>query len=309
MKKCLSSIVTSSFLLVATAIAAHGQPGFTTWNEATNLGATVNSGVTDQHPAISKKGLSLYFISNRAGGSGALDIFVSQRETTADPWGPPVNLGPNVNSPGTENAPTLSRDGHLLFFGSNRPGGCGGFDLWATYRRHTHDDFGWEPAFNLGCTINTSFDEDGATYVEDEATGVTTLYFTSLNRPDNIGDWDIYTSTLQVDGTFSPGQLVTELSSVGRDTRTSISRNGLEMFITSNRPGGLGGLDVWVSTRASTGDTWSAPFNLGAPVNSTDNDGAPALSFDGRTLYFYSLRPGGYGGNDLYVATRSKRTP
>jgi WD40-like Beta Propeller Repeat len=306
MRKCLSSIVTSSFLLVATAMAAQGQPSFTTWAETTNLGAMVNSGLTDQHPAISKKGLSLYFVSNRAGGSGALDIYVSQRETTEDPWGTPVNLGPHVNSAGTENAPTLSRDGHLLFFGSNRTGGCGGFDLWATYRRHTHDDFGWEPPFNLGCTINTSFDEDGPTYFEDEATGVTTLYFTSLNRPGNIGDWDIYASTLQADGTFSLGQLVTELSSVGRDTRTSISRNGLEMLITSNRTGGLGGLDVWVSTRDSTSDSWSAALNLGAPVNSADNDGAPALSFDGTTLYFYSLRTGGYGGNDLYVAARSK---
>jgi len=135
---------------------------------------------------------------------------------------------------------------------------------------------------------------------------VTTLYFTSLNRPGNVGDWDIYASTLQADGTFGPGELVPELCSIGRDTRTSISRNGLEIFITSNRPGGLGGLDVWVSTRGSTSESWSAPVNVGAPVNSTDNDGAPALSFDGTALYFYSLRPGGYGGNDLYIATRSK---
>jgi len=101
---------------------------------------------------------------------------------------------------------------------------------------------------------------------------------------------------------------VPELCSIGRDTRTSISRNGLEMFITSNRTGGLGGLDLWVSTRGSTSEFWSAPLNFGAPVNSTDNDGAPALSLDGTTLYFYSLRPGGSGGNDLYVATRSKLT-
>ncbi len=126
-----------------------------------------------------------------------------------------------------------------------------GNDLWVLYRQHTHDDFGWEPAFNLGCTINTSFDEDGPTYFEDEATAVTTLYFTSFNRLGNVGDWDIYASTLQADGTFGPGQLVPELCSIGRDTRTSISRNGLEMFITSNRTGGLGGLDLWVSVFVS----------------------------------------------------------
>lgn len=296
------------FMLMLAGARTHGQPRFTNWTEPTNLEAAVNSAFTDQHPAISKDGLTLYFISNRHGGTGGQDIYVSKREGIADLWGAPVNLGPNVNSPDFENAPTLSRDGHLLFFGSNRPGGCGGFDIWASYRRHTHDDFGWEPAFNLGCAINTPFDEDGPTYFENEEAGVTTLYFTSLNRPGNLGDWDIYTSTLQANGTFGAGHIVPELCSTGRDTRTSISRNGLEMYITSNRAGGLGGLDLWLATRDSTTEAWSQPVNLSAPVNTAANEGAPALSFDGATLYFYSLRAGGYGGNDLYVTTRAKIT-
>jgi hypothetical protein len=162
-------------MLMMAVTPAYGQPDFTGWAEPTNLGAEVNSASIDQHPAISKKGLSLYFISNRPGGGG-WDIYVSQRESLADPWGQPVNLGQNVNSASMENAPTLSRDGHLLFFGSNRPGGCGGFDIWVAYRRHTHDDFDWEPAVNLGCVINTAFDEDGPNYFEDEESGVTTLY-------------------------------------------------------------------------------------------------------------------------------------
>ena len=59
---------------------------------------------------------------------------------------------------------------------------------------------GWEPAVNLGCIINTPYDEDGPTYFQDNETGVVTLYFTSLNRPGNIGDFDIYASTLQAEG-------------------------------------------------------------------------------------------------------------
>jgi len=299
-------LAVAGITLSSALVVGYGRRGFSGWAEPVNLGVLVNSAANDQHPAISKDGLSLYFISSRPGGLGGQDIYVSQRESPNDTWGPPVNLGPNVNSANTENAPALSRNGRLLFFGSTRLGGCGGLDLWVARRRNKHDDFGWEPTVNLGCTINTAYDEDGPTYFRDEENGVTTLYFTSLNRPGNIGDYDIYASTLQADGTFGLGQLIPELCSTDRDTRTSISRNGLEMFITSNRAGGLGGLDLWVATRASTCDTWSVPANVGAPVNTAANDGAPALSFDGTTLYFYSTRPGGYGGNDLYVTTRAR---
>ena len=292
-------------LLMLAVYAVSAQPAYTNWETPVNLG-TVNSPGVDQHPAISKNGLSLYFVSDRPGGIGGWDIYVSQRPSLDAPWGPATNLGSTFNSPATENAPDLSRDGHLLFFGSNRPGGCGGSDIWVSYRRDTHDDFAWETPINLGCSINTQFDEDGPTYFVDDDTGLTSLYFTSLNRPNNIGDWDIYVSTVQPDGTFGAGRIVPELNSPARDTRTSISRNGLEMYITSSRGGGLGGLDVWIATRASINAPWSQPVNLGAPVNSSANEGGPALSFDGTTLYFYSTRAGGSGSNDLYVTSRTK---
>jgi hypothetical protein len=86
----------------------------------------------------------------------------------------------------------------------------------------------------------------------------------------------------------------------------ALRSDGLEMFLTSNRPGGLGsGLNIWVSTRATTHDAWSTPVNLGAPINMEGfNDGAPALSADGNTMYFYSNRPGSLGANDIWMSTR-----
>jgi WD40-like Beta Propeller Repeat len=278
-----------------------------------NLGSTVNSSVIDQHPAISRKGLSLYFISDRAGGVGGLDIWVCQRASVNDTWGTPQNLGLGVNSSNTENAPTLSPDEHRLFFASNRPGGSGGTDIWVSRRHNRADDFDWGPPVNLGPAINTANDEEGPTYFDDKETGSSILYFTS-NRPwgagdcngPKVGDFDIYTSTLQDDETFGAVCLVSELSSPLRDTRTAIRRDALEIFITSNRTSGQGLLDLWVSTRGSTSEPWSTPVNLGAIVNSAFNDGAPALSFKGTTLYFYSNRPGGLGGNDLQVATRTR---
>jgi WD40-like Beta Propeller Repeat len=293
-------------ILALTVVTVAGQPHFSNWSTPVNLGPVVNSADFDQHPAMAKDGLSLFFVSTRPGGIGGFDLYVSHRAAADEPWGMPINLGPGVNSADTENAPTLSRDGHLLFFGSNRSGGCGGLDIWVSYRAHTHDDFGWGPPQNLGCAMNTAYDEDGPTHFSDELSGVTTLYFASLNRPGNIGDWDIYASTLQTDGTFGAGTPVPGLNSSGRDTRTSISRDGRTLYITSNRSGGLGGLDLWVATRPSTTDPWSMPQNVGAPVNTAAGEGAPAVAFDDKALYFWSNRSGGVGGVDLYLSTRSR---
>lgn len=287
------------------------QPKYSEWSEPVNLGQVINTAYNDQHPAISKQGLSLYITSNRPGGYGADDLWVSQRTSVDDPWGPPQNLGPVINTGAVEFSPAFSRDGHWLFFHSDRPGGFGGIDIWASYRQDIHDDFAWGPPVNLGPGPNSPYDDAGPTLFEDEETGITTLYFTSLNRPVGLGDWDIYASILGPDGTFGPASLVAELSvpgtaTTGRDTRTAIRHDGLEMFLTSNRPGGVGSGDLWVSTRATTLDPWSTPVNVGLPVNSISFDGAPALSSDGETLFFYSNRPGGFGMNDLYMSTRHK---
>jgi WD40-like Beta Propeller Repeat len=84
-----------------------------------------------------------------------------------------------------------------------------------------------------------------------------------------------------------------------------ISRDGKKFFMASNRPGGLGGIDIWLSTRARKGDPWGAPVNVGAPVNSSANDFCPTLARDGRNFYFVSNRAGGCGGADMYTAQRS----
>jgi hypothetical protein len=286
------------------------QPVYGPWGAPVNLGSVVNSAYNDQHPSISKDGLSLYFVSNRPGGFGGNDIWVTQHATVDDAWRPPRNLGPSINTSRNDFAPDLTIDGHHLYMNSDRPGGCGGSDLYVARRRDKDDDFGWTPPVNLGCTVNTIYDEAGPTFFEDDATGVQTLYLTSFNRPGGLGDFDIYVSTRTSDDeAWGPGVDVTELNGPYRDTRTAIRRDGLEMFISSDatgRPDGVGGQDLWVSTRATTADAWSAPVNLGPTVNSIYFDGAPALSFDGTTLYFFSARPGGFGANDLYVTTRKR---
>ena len=95
-----------------------------------NLGPTVNSTADDTRPVLSSDGRVLLFGSKRSGGSGGWDLWMSTRASRNKPFGPPVNLGPNVNSSANDYAPALSADNRLLVFSSGRPGGSGDTDLW-----------------------------------------------------------------------------------------------------------------------------------------------------------------------------------
>ena len=272
----------------------------------------------------------------------ALHLWVSQRDSLDSPWQTPESLT-MLNSPDNslfqEHAPYLTTDGHWLFFHSSRAdGSCNGGgrqELWAAHRQDKRNDAGWEAPINLGCTLNiTGADDAGPNVWEDDTTGTLYLYFTRNLTPANSNGFDIYLSTCTADldscnrqQLWSSGEYVPELSSPVRDTRTAIRRrDGLEMIVTSNRAGTVGMLDLWVSTRDSvqaSQDNWTTLMNLNqdnlnkcsqsgidqasCPVlNTPANDGAPALSWDGQTMIFYSNRPGGSGGNDLYISTRTK---
>ncbi len=330
------------------------------WSAPVNL-ATINSACDDQHPTLSKDGLSLIFGSTRpqdptlTSCDVALHLWASQRDSLDSPWQTPQPLT-MLNSPDSssfyEYAPNLTTDGHWLFFHSTRAdGSCNGgglAELWAAHRQDKRNDFGWETPINLGCTLNISGAADaGPNFWEDDTTGTLYLYFTRNLTPANPDGFSIYLSTCNTDlDSCNRQQLwgaaeqpVAELSSSVRDTRTAIRRrDALEMIVTSRRCNSpippidtplcstlsAGGLDLWVSTRDSvqlSQDNWSIPVNLNqdnldkcsqlsiAPcsvVNTSANDGAPALSWDGLTMIFYSNRPGGFGHNDLYMSTRTK---
>ncbi|MCA1815693.1 MAG: hypothetical protein LC746_04670, partial [Acidobacteria bacterium] len=278
------------------------------WSAPTNLGAVVNSASSDQQPAISPDGLSLYFTSNRVAGSlGGFDMYVSRRASVNDPWGAPVNVGA-LNTASDEGNPTFSRDGRSIFFQSKRTAGSlGGIDIWVARRDNPHDDFGWQPAANLGANVNSTADDQSPYYFEDVARGTRQLYFASA-RP-GLGGTDIYVSEQAADGSFAPSKLVTELSSASNEADPTIRHDGLEIIFQSNRAGTNGTAnDLWVATRASTLDAWSTPVNLGGAINTTSAEQNAYLSSDGAALFFTSDRPGG-AGLDLYTSTRTLPTP
>lgn len=327
-------------LVLLTAVAAAQE--FGPWSTPTNLGNVVNSSCDDQHPTLSKDGLSMIFSSTRpvTGTSclPALHLWVSHRDCVdnadaACHWQSPQPIDA-LNSPYAsrtqDHAPYLTTDGHWLFFHSNRIGGCNGGlnqELMAAHRQNKRDDFAWEAPVHLGCTLNIAGNDNAGPNVwQDDSTGTIYLYFTRNPTPANPNGFNIYLSSCTSDISsciqqqlWTPANFVPELSAPGfRNTRTGIRRrDGLEMFITSNRPGTTGMLDLWVASRASAQDPWSIPIDLNTdnldkgsntPINTGTNDGAPAISWDGQMLIFYSNRSGGAGGNDLYVSTREKIT-
>jgi Tol biopolymer transport system component len=277
---------------------------FSAWSAPVNLGPSINTPHSELHMAISGDELSLFFASDRPRGFGRNDLWVAERPGRDEDWGPAQNLGPRFNTNKDEVCPLVSPDAQWLFFCSRGLGGLGGLDVFAAFREDTSDNFGWGDPVNLGPGVNSEFEDGDPTLVVDSETSLTKMYFAST-RP-GLGDYDIYLSTLSDDGAFGPAVLVPELSSPQRDAHPTIRRDGLEIFLASNRPGSAGGIDLWVSARPTTRDAWSTPLNLGPTVNTVADERAPYLSADGERLYFTSDRPGGFGGNDFYVITRNR---
>lgn len=298
-----SKILLATMGLGLWTLSPQAAPSYTAWSVPENLGPVVNSPYDDLGPGLSKDRLSLYFSSNRPGGIGGMDIWVTVRASEDAPWQAPVNLGPAVNTSTYEAVPSLSRDGHWLLFHSARDGGLGQWDIWVAWRRHVHDDLGWDTPFNLGAAVNTPFDESGARLVQQDRH--TYLMFNST-RPGGMGSQDIYQVELRRDGTFGPVEPVVELNSPWFDNRPAVRFDALELFMFSNRPGTVGDQDLWVSTRNSMDDPWSAPVNLGNDVNTVQTDFLPEIASDRVHLYFASNRPGGSGQMDLYVSRRDK---
>jgi len=299
-----AAVVVMGVMTTLSAPSAAMMDDLGAWSSATRVEASsgtdagFNGPSLDGCPYISSDSKTFYMASNRPGGLGGIDIWVSTRASTDEGWGAPVNAGAPVNSAFNDFCPTIARDGRAFFFVSNRPGFCGGDDVFSSRLRPD----GWDEPVNLGCDTaggpNSSANE-ASPFPLSEPNAGPVLYFSSTRA----GTSDLYRSQSH-GGAFGPAELLAELSTTAQDGQPNLRRDGLEIFFFSNRTGGLGGNDLYAATRATTADPWSTPVNLGAAVNTDANETRPSLSWDGTTLYFGSTRAGGDGDSDHYVSTR-----
>jgi outer membrane protein OmpA-like peptidoglycan-associated protein len=228
------------------------------------------------------------------------------------------NLGENINSPWDDYAPAVTASGSL-FFTSRRPNPKRlnyGDDVYRT----SHIGKDWEKPEYLSDQVNTP-ESQGSISISADGRN---LYVALCSQPDGFGKCDIYVAEWNEKGTewtkarnlnnpegkdLRGTKIVDNFDHINTtywESQPSISNDGRTLYFVSDRPGGFGGTDIWMSRKSDDG-TWGAPINLGPDVNTKGDERTPSISFDNRTLYFSS---DGYpdddkeksmGGFDLYV--------
>ena len=125
-----------------------------TWTPIKKLNNNINTKYYESHAAISADGKKLYFTSNRKGGLGNLDIYVSEKDTTGE-WGQAVNLGAVINTPFNEDTPFITRNDTVLYFSSEGHNSMGGFDNYKSQKTGSS----WKTPVNLGYPVNSTDDD------------------------------------------------------------------------------------------------------------------------------------------------------
>lgn len=226
------------------------------WAPATNLGPAINTAANERSPALSANRRLLFFATDRPGGSGGFDIWLSWRADPNDDsgWQPPVNLGTGINTASTDAGPSFLEDGDVrhshrasrpvipqLYMGSNRPGGPGGLDIHLA-----SVPGGWAGPPTLVAELSSPLADLTPTVRRD---GLEIIIASS--RPGTIGGFDLWHSFRgSVHEPWSaPASLGPLINSASIEVFPSLSFDARSLVFQSSRPGGLGGSDIYMSTR------------------------------------------------------------
>lgn len=254
-----------------------------------NLGDSINTVELEYFPSLTLDAGTLVF-TRRLGGRNE-DFF--QSNASGKGWSTALPLKGNINTPLNEGAQHISQDGQwLIFTGCDFPNGAGSCDLFISYPTRQ----GWTAPLNLGRNINTEFWESQPCLSPDKRE----LYFTS-RRPDSYGGSDIYVSRLQANGSWGPAQnMGPGINSIGDESSPFIHADNQTLYFMSNGHQGYGGDDLFLVRRMADG-SWTAPENLGYPINTIENENNLVITADGKTAYYASDRSDTRGGLDIYT--------
>lgn len=260
-----------------------------------NFGPTINTVHAEHSPIISADESVLIYTTVRPDNIGCKgdprcpfeDIYITHQ--TDGKWSKPEPIGNNINTKDYDASIGLSPDGQRLFIYKNPPGNGDIFycDL---------EGEEWSKPKTMGAPINTKAYETTVSVSPDGKH----IYFTS-DREGGYGDLDIYTSSLNEDGSWSePKNLGKEINTPHADDSPFIHPNGKTLYFSSmGRPDCIGGYDIY-KTELQEDGSWSRPENVGYPINTPDNDIYFVMSADFKHGYYASAKEGGYGDKDIY---------
>ncbi len=231
-------------------------------------------------------------------------------------WGQDFSLtkfGSPLNTQNNEYSPVISPNGRYIVFQSNRPGGEGGMDIWISenknYQNRTEKPI-WSEPLNFR-ELNTRGFEGPFSILFDSSGRPIEIYFTSLKDTQTgrtgLAGLNIYyvknlTNKNPAKDLWSKPEHLIRINTNFDEKMPAISPDGKTLIFSSNRPGGFGGWDLWISTRDKLDGTWSEPINLGPKINTSANEIMPSFHFDGTSIFFSSDRDDKNYRYSLYLA-------
>jgi outer membrane protein OmpA-like peptidoglycan-associated protein len=203
---------------------------------------------------------------------------------------PAISLGEAINTEWPEYLPAVTADEKTLIF-TRRFRGKEDF-----FTSSKQDDGTWSTARPMN-ELNRAENEGAICIAADGKT----IIYTICNDPNGYGNCDLYISE-KVLNRWSPARnLGGTINTKYKETQPSLSPDGQSLYFVSDRPGGFGGLDIYVSQKDKRGN-WQEPINLGTTINTSRDDLTPYLHFDHQTFYFASEGHPGYGGMDIFMS-------
>lgn len=204
----------------------------------------------------------------------------------------PENLGNAINSPYSEYWPSMTVEGTEMIFTRRE----GDEDFFVSEKSNG----GWSPAFRLNGSINTP-DNEGAQIISQDGQW---LVFAGKDRPGGYGGFDIYIAYKTPQGWSEATNLGGKINTEFWESQPCLSPDKRSLYFASNRPGGFGGSDIYVSQLQPNG-RFGEPVNLGPGINTAKEETSPFLHADNQTMYFSSDGWPGYGQGDLFMVRRT----
>jgi len=217
------------------------------------------------------------------------------------------NMGSDINSPYAEYVPLASPDENTIYFTSRRNGSTGNLkDAYGNfyedvYMTHKTEQGKWSTPINLGAPINTNT-HDACVALSFDGNQMM-IYRTSEDQLSG----DLYLSRMDFNGWGKPVKYGPEINTPFIETSACFSTDTSVIYFSSNKPGGLGGKDIYRIKKLPNGK-WSMPMNLGLTINTERDEDSPFLHPDGTTLYFSSKGHNTMGEYDVFKTTLNPET-